>query len=77
MTMTMIQTESVSRKSNLGYAWLIWGLSAAFYFSDYLARVAPGVMHRSLQHDFGINEAGFGILTASFYVPYIAMQIPV
>ena len=66
-----------STKSQLGFAWLIWGLAAAFYFSDYLARVAPGVMHRYLQIDFGINEAGFGILTASFYVPYIIMQIPV
>jgi len=34
-------------------------------------------MHRYLQMDFGINEAGFGILTASFYIPYILMQIPV
>lgn len=76
-TMTLSQADTGSKKTHLGYAWLIWGLSAAFYFSDYLARVAPGVMHRSLQHDFGLNEAGFGILTASFYIPYIAMQIPV
>lgn len=69
--------ESTGRMSQLGFAWVVWGLAAAFYFSDYLARVAPGVMHRSLQIDFGINEAGFGILTASFYVPYIIMQIPV
>ena len=75
--MAVSQTEKVTQKSSMGYAWLIWGLSAAFYFSDYLARVAPGVMHRSLQHDFGISEAGFGILTASFYIPYIAMQMPV
>lgn len=68
---------SQGTKSNLGFAWLVWGLAAAFYFSDYLARVAPGVMHRYLQMDFGINEAGFGILTASFYIPYIFMQIPV
>ena len=59
------------------FAWIVWGLAATFYFSDYLARVAPGVMHQSLQTVFGINEAGFGILTASFYVPYIIMQIPV
>lgn len=64
-------------KKYLGSAWLIWGLAAAFYFSEYIARVAPGVMHRYLQIDFGINEAGFGILTASFYIPYILMQIPV
>ncbi|KTD64669.1 MFS transporter [Legionella spiritensis] len=70
-------TKPLSRRAHLGFAWLVWGLAATFYFSDYLARVAPGVMHRSLQIDFGINEAGFGILTASFYIPYILMQIPV
>jgi MFS family permease len=69
--------EIYNSKRYLGFAWLVWGLAAAFYFSDYLARVAPGVMHRYLQIDFGINEAGFGILTASFYIPYILMQIPV
>ncbi|KTC94365.1 MFS transporter [Legionella erythra] len=69
--------ESSGRFSQLSFAWIVWGLAAAFYFSDYLARVAPGVMHRSLQIDFGINEVGFGILTASFYIPYIIMQVPV
>lgn len=73
----MSQSEKTSRINRLTFAWLVWGLAAIFYFSDYLARVAPGVMHRSLQMDFGINEAGFGILTASFYFPYILMQIPV
>jgi len=72
-----VRNEKVGGVSNLAFAWLVWGLAAAFYFSDYLARVAPGVMHRSLQIDFGINEAGFGILTASFYIPYIIMQVPV
>lgn len=64
-------------KTQLTMAWVVWGLAAFFYFSDYLARVAPGVMHKQLQYAFGLNEAGFGILTASFYVPYIVMQIPV
>lgn len=61
----------------LSQAWFVWGLAATFYFSDYLARVAPGVMHRELQADFGINEVGFTTLTAFFYIPYIIMQIPV
>lgn len=76
-TIAISEAEKSTRKHHLGFAWLIWGLAATFYFSDYLARVAPGVMHRFLQIDFGINEAGFGILTASFYIPYILMQIPV
>lgn len=75
--MNASSTEVIGRKHYLAFAWLVWGLAATFYFSDYLARVAPGVMHKYLQIDFGINEAGFGILTASFYIPYILMQIPV
>jgi len=66
-----------AQKSTLMTAWIVWGLAAIFYFSDYLARVAPGVMHHQLQLAFGISEAGFGLLTASFYIPYIAMQLPV
>jgi MFS family permease len=58
-------------------AWLIWGLAATFYFADYMARVAPSVMHHYLQIDFGMNETAFATLTASFYLPYIIMQIPV
>lgn len=66
-----------SQKLSSNFAWVVWGLAATFFFSDYLARVAPTVMHRSLQLDFGLNEAEFGILTASFYITYICMQIPV
>lgn len=73
----MSTVEIYNRKKYFAFAWLVWGLAVTYYFSDYLARVAPGVMHRYLQVDFGINEAGFGILTASFYVPYVLMQIPV
>lgn len=72
----MMSTE-VNNNLKLRFAWFIWGLAAAFYFSDYMARVAPSVMHRFLQIDFGISEVGFATLTASFYLPYIIMQIPV
>ena len=74
---SVLEKMESSRRTQLTFAWIVWGLAATFYFSDYLARVAPGVMHRSLQLAFGINEAGFGILTASFYIPYVIMQIPV
>lgn len=64
-------------RSNMAMAWLVWGLAAAYYFFDYMARVAPGVMHKQLQSTFSLNEIGFGLLTYSFYIPYILMQIPV
>lgn len=73
----MTEFKMINRTKSMTFAWIVWGLAATFYFSDYMARVAPGVMHRSLQLDFGINEVGFGTLTASFYIPYILMQIPV
>lgn len=75
--MTFSKAERISLSQQYRFAWFIWGLAAAFFFCDYLARVAPGVMHQFLQIDFGINEADFGTLTASFYIPYILMQIPV
>lgn len=75
--MNVISAKASTQKNSLNYAWLIWGLAATFYFSDYMARVAPGVMHRFLQADFGINEVGFATLTSFFYIPYIIMQIPV
>ena len=65
------------KNSSLSTAWFIWGLAAAFYFADYMARVAPSVMHHDLQIDFSLNETAFATLTASFYIPYILMQIPV
>jgi sugar phosphate permease len=62
-------------KSHL--AWLIWGLAAAYFFSDYFARVSPGVMGRELQLAFSVGTAELGLLSSFFYYPYIAMQIPV
>lgn len=58
-------------------AWFVWSLAAAYFFSDYLARVSPGVMSRALQIDFNVSAAGLGLLSSFFYYPYIAMQIPV
>lgn len=73
----LFHSVKAAHKNPVYYAWLVWGLAAIFYFSDYMARIAPTVMHRSLQIDFGINEAGLGALTSAFYLPYISMQIPV
>lgn len=57
--------------------WLIWGLGAALFFSEYFGRVAPSVMVPELMHDFQVTAFALGGLSAFFYYPYIAMQIPV
>jgi len=68
--------SSASRESTL-MPWLVWGLAAAYFFFDYVARVSPGVMSVDLMVAFNISAAGLGILSAFFYLPYVAMQIPV
>lgn len=75
----IVMTNQLNTKVSKAFkaGWLVWGLAALFFFLDYMARVSPSVMHHYLQVEFGINEAQFGILIASFYIPYIVMQIPV
>ncbi len=75
MSTVPLTRSTDSAKSFL--AWFIWGLAAAYFFSDYLARVSPGVMSRELQLAFGVSTAGLGLLSSFFYYPYILMQIPV
>lgn len=59
------------------YPWLVWGLGAAFFLSEYFARVAPGVMVPELKSTFEVNAASLGALAALFYWPYVFLQIPV
>jgi sugar phosphate permease len=63
--------------SSLKKSWLIWGLAAFYFFADYFARVSPGVMSRELQLAFSVSAGGLGALSAYFYYPYLAMQLPV
>lgn len=64
------------KKDSMG-AWLIWGIAAAFFFLEYIVRISPGVMAEQLQRDFNITAGSLGMLSACFYYPYVAMQIPV
>lgn len=58
-------------------ALLIWLLGAAFFFTEYFARVAPSVMVSDLMHDFHVDPLSLGVLSASFYYAYVGMQLPV
>ncbi len=60
----------------MSMAWLIWGLGALFYLVAFFQRVAPGVMTQELMRDFQISASGLGHLSALYFYPYMAMQIP-
>lgn len=74
MTTDAVALRRVARSY---YPWLVWGLAAAYFFADYFARVSPGVMIPDLMEGFSVSALGLGSLTAFFYYPYVAMQIPV
>lgn len=76
----LIDTPANNKAAELGkgfYPWLVWGLAAAFFFCEYFARVAPGVMVPDLMRDFQVNALALGSLSAFFYYSYVSMQIPV
>lgn len=59
------------------YPWIVWGLGAAFFLSEYFARIAPGIMVPELMSTFKVNAMSLGSLSAIFYIAYLGMQMPV
>ncbi|MCP4476129.1 MAG: MFS transporter [Gammaproteobacteria bacterium] len=72
-----LQNNSNHPNNRRCMAWIIWGLAAAFFFSEYFARVSPSVMTEGLMHDFGVTAFALGALASFFYYAYVGMQLPV
>lgn len=58
------------------YPWLIWSLGAAFFLSEYFARIAPEIMVPELMATFKVNALSLGSLSGIFYTAYLGMQMP-
>jgi sugar phosphate permease len=56
--------------------WLIWIVAASFYSFEFFLRISPTVMVSDLMHDFAVDAAVLGNLSAFYYYAYAAMQIP-
>ena len=56
-------------------AWLVWGLTAAFYFYEYFLQVSPGVMVPDLMRSFKVDATHLGNLAAFYFYTYAPMQI--
>ena len=59
------------------WPYIVWLLSAAFYFYDLLLQVSPSVMVPELMRSFNVNAASLGNLAAFYFYAYTLMQIPV
>jgi sugar phosphate permease len=69
--------KSQAKTKSSFYPWLIWSLGAAFFLSEYFARIAPGIMVPELMSAFQVNALSLGSLSAIFYTAYLGMQMPV
>lgn len=53
-----------------------FALALVFYWYEFLVRVAPGPMFKSLMVDLNLDAQAFGLLSSSFLLPYALLQIP-
>ena len=64
------------RKKVLSYRWVCLVTLWLVYFFVYFDRVAPAVVAPELMKAFNISAASMGLLSAAYFYPYAAMQIP-
>ena len=72
----MLKVTEEQRKKVLSYRWIVLGTLWLVYFFVYFDRVAPAVVAPELMKAFGISAASMGLLSAAYFYPYAAMQIP-
>ncbi|MDF2529200.1 MAG: major facilitator family transporter [Gammaproteobacteria bacterium] len=56
--------------------WLVWSISAAFVLYQFLLQSSISVMIPELMHALKINIVSIGLLSSSFFYPYVVLQIP-
>lgn len=58
------------------YPIFICFLGSLFYLYDFVLRVFPSVLSHELMSRYHITAAGYGLLSAFFFVGYMLMQVP-
>lgn len=55
--------------------WLLFGAAAIFYFYEFFARVAPGVIKEDLVSTTGASEGTFGLAMGMYFLAYAPAQL--
>jgi MFS family permease len=72
--------RSVKRKQQrhiIRFPWLIWGVTTAFVTFQFILQSSSGVMAKEWMYSFQIEADYVGQLSASFFITYLLMQMPV
>lgn len=55
--------------------WILFLICALFYFYEFFARVAPGVLQPQLIQDTGASEGEFGLAMSMYFLAYAPSQL--
>ena len=56
--------------------WTAFALGATAFVLAFFHRLAPGAIAGELQHAFATSSASLGLLAATYFYIYFAMQVP-
>ena len=70
----MIITDPLKRVQHL--RWTAFALGATAFVLAFFHRLAPGAIAGELQQTFGTSSASLGLLAATYFYVYFAMQVP-
>lgn len=59
------------------FPWIVWGLTAIFYFYIFLLQVSPSVMVHDLMSSFSVHATAISNFASIYFLIYMVMQIPV
>lgn len=64
-------------KNSKIFPWVVWSLTAVFFFYTFLLQVSPSVMVRDLMSSFSVHATAISNFASIYFLIYMIMQIPV
>jgi MFS family permease len=58
-------------------AWMSWAIATSFVLFQFFLQAAAGLMAASWKNDFQLTATELGTVSASFFLTYVILQIPV
>lgn len=55
--------------------WILFGIASLFYFYEFFARVAPGVLQGELTGVSGASDGAFGLAMSMYFLAYAPAQL--
>ena len=70
-----MQQSAIIKETSHKLGWFLFGLTALFYYYDFILRMIPSVMMDNIITVYKIDATDFAILESSFYFMYTPLQL--